>query len=64
MLYKYGYEFIVCSGMKIYWFLFEKMIDGVIILDVNFLFSEIINYVNCGYKLVVFDCEFIYENVS
>lgn len=41
----FDYEMIVCSGKKLYFFIFEKMVDGVIILDWIFLIKEIEKFV-------------------
>lgn len=59
----FDYEMIVCSGKKLYFFIFEKMVDGVIILDWIFLIKEIEKFVEWGYLIVVFDWIIEYRNI-
>ncbi|MBC1800652.1 LacI family DNA-binding transcriptional regulator [Listeria booriae] len=58
-----GYELIVCSGKKAHRFLPERMIDGAIILDMDFATDELLGYAERGHKIVVLDREIAHPNI-
>ena len=59
----FGYEMIVCSGVKSHLFIPERMIDGAVILDWTFDTEEIEQFADRGHSIVVLDRLITHENI-
>ncbi|GEK88456.1 LacI family transcriptional regulator [Alkalibacterium putridalgicola] len=58
-----GLELIVCSGQRSHLFLPQKMIDGILVLDMTYSNEELIKYANMGYPIVLLDRELNHDKI-
>ncbi|OJF93806.1 LacI family DNA-binding transcriptional regulator [Alkalibacterium sp. 20] len=58
-----GLELIVCSGKRSRLFLPQRLIDGILVLDVTYEKEELLKYADLGYPIVVLDRQLTHEHI-
>lgn len=58
-----GLELIVCSGKRSRLFLPQRLIDGILVLDMTYENDELLKYADLGYPIVVLDRELKHEHI-
>lgn len=58
-----GLELIVCSGKRSRLFLPQRLIDGILVLDMTYENEELLKYAEISYPIVVLDRELKHENI-
>ncbi|WP_423188875.1 LacI family DNA-binding transcriptional regulator [Alkalibacterium sp. f15] len=58
-----GLELIVCSGKRSRLFLPQRLIDGILVLDVTYENEELLKYADLSYPIVVLDRQLPHEQI-
>lgn len=59
-----GLELIVCSGERSRLFLPQRMIDGILVLDLTYPDEELLNYAESNHPIVVLDRKLHHSNIK
>lgn len=59
-----GFDLIVCSGKRARLFLPQRLIDGILVIDMTYTDEELLKYADLKYPIVVLDRKLEHDNVK